>query len=194
MNRNQQIIFVIIFAILWGVSEIFIGDFISVYSLPVRGIVLTSFSVFFIVLTRGEANFFGSLLFLVFIAAILKAAYFGTILHSALIAVVVQGILAEIIFSSIKDFKKASITTGIVLLLYTFLHGIVAHGFVWGTHIFITYKNMLRGVFLLDPISQLPLEFILIVFGILNLLIGLLVGYFSFYISGKLKKLLNLYF
>lgn len=194
MNRNQQFIFIITFAILWGVSEIFIGDFISVYPLPIRGIVLTAFSVLFIVLTRGEANFAGSLLFLVFIAVILKAAYFGTVFHSALIAVAVHGILAEIIFSSIKDFKKASITTGVVLLLYTFLHGIVAHGFVWGTHIFITYKNMLRGTFLLDSISQMPLEIILISFGIFNLLVGYLLGIFSVYLSKKLKQLLNLYF
>lgn len=194
MNSNQQFIFIIIFAILWGVSEIFIGDFISAYSLPVRGIVLTSFSVLFIVVTRGEADFVGSLFFLVFIAAILKAAYFGTILHSALIAVAVQGILSEIIFSSLKGFKKASLTTGVVLLLYTFLHGIVAHGYIWGTHIFVTYKNLLRGVFLLDPVSQLPLEVILLIFGILNLFIGLLIGRLGFFISGKLKKLLNLYF
>jgi len=193
MKRNQQIIFIIAFAILWGISEIFVGDFISSYTLPIRGIVLTSFAVLFIVLTRGEANFIGSLLFLVFVAAILKAAYFGTIFHSALIAVAVQGILAEIIFSTMKDFKKASITTGVVLLLYTFAHGLIAHGMVWGTYIFTTYKNMFRGVFLLDPISQLPLEIILLIFGVFNILIGIVVGIISFLLSKQLKKLLNLF-
>lgn len=193
MERNHKIIALFIIAIFWGISEILLGDLIRSYPLPVRGMFLTSLAVVFIIFTKELADFTGSVILLAVIAAILKAVYYGTIQHSALLAVLIQGVLAEVIFYLVKDFKKASISAAVVLMLYTFAHGIIMHGFFWGTHIFTTYKNMFRDVFLLNTLSKLPLEMILIVFGILNIIVGFLLGILTVYLSKKLKKLLNLF-
>ncbi|HET56606.1 MAG TPA: hypothetical protein ENN33_15535 [Ignavibacteria bacterium] len=193
MERNHEIIALFILAIFWGISEILLGDLIRSYPLPVRGMFLTSLAVVFIICTKELADFTGSVILLAVIAVILKAVYYGTIQHSALLAVLIQGVLAEVIFYLVKDFKKASISTAVILMLYTFGHGIIMHGFFWGTHIFTTYKNMFRDVFLLNTLSKLPLEMILIVFGILNIIVGFLLGILTVYLSKKLKKLLNLF-
>lgn len=193
MERNHKIIALFIIAIFWGISEILLGDLIRSYPLPVRGMFLTSLAVVFIIFTKELADFTGSVILLAVIAAILKAVYYGTIQHSALLAVLIQGVLAEVIFYLVKDFKKASISAAVVLMLYTFAHGIIMHGFFWGTHIFTTYKNMFRDVFLFNTLSKFPLEMILIVFGILNIIVGLLLGILTVYLSKKLKKLLNLF-
>ncbi|MDZ7764384.1 MAG: hypothetical protein U5K00_08140 [Melioribacteraceae bacterium] len=58
-----------------GVAEILIGDLIETFSLPVRGIILTIVSVFFIITTKRIAEFRGSILLLGLIVVILKAVY-----------------------------------------------------------------------------------------------------------------------
>lgn len=193
MERNHQIIALFILAVFWGISEIIMGDLIRSYPLPVRGVFLTALAVVFIIFTKELADFIGSVVMLAVIAAILKAVYYGTIQHSALLAVMMQGVLAELVYLIIRDNRKAAISTAVILMLYTFGHGIIMHGFFWGTHIFTTYKNMFRDVFLLNTLSKLPLEIILIVFGILNIIVGLLLGIFTVYLSKKLKKLLDLF-
>jgi len=193
MERNHKIIALFILAIFWGISEILLGDLIRSYPLPIRGMFLTSLAVVFIIFTKELADFTGSVILLAVIAAILKAVYYGTIQHSALLAVMMQGILAELVYFIIRDYRKAALSTAVILMLYTFGHGIIMHGFFWGTHIFTTYKNMFRDVFLFNTLSKLPLEMILIVFGILNIIVGLLLGILTVYLSKKLKKLLNLF-
>ncbi len=193
MERNHKIIALFVLAVSWGICEILMGDVIRSYPLPVRGMILTALAVVFIIFTKEAADFIGSVILLAVIAAILKAVYYGTIQHSALLAVMLQGVLAEMFFYFVKDFKKAAISTAVILMLYTFAHGIIMHGFFLGTHIFTTYKNMFRDVFLLNTLSKLPLEMILLVFGIINLLVGLLLGIFAVYISKQLKKLLDLF-
>lgn len=193
MERNHKIIALFILAIFWGISEILLGDLIRSYPLPIRGMFLTSLAVVFIICTKELADFTGSVILLAIITAILKAVYYGTIQHSALLAVMMQGIFAELVFFILKDFRKAAISTAVILMLYTFGHGIIMHGFFWGTHIFTTYKNMFRDVFLFDTLSKLPLEMILLVFGIINIIVGLLLGILTVYFSKKLKKLLYLF-
>lgn len=193
MERNHKIIAVFVLAVFWGICEILMGDVIRSYPLPVRGMILTALAVVFIIFTKEVADFIGSVILLAVIVAILKAVYYGTIQHSALLAVMMQGVLAELVYFIIRDYRKAAISTAVILMLYTFAHGIIMHGFFWGTHIFTTYKNMFRDVFLLNMLSKLPLEMILLVFGILNLLVGLLLGIFAVYISKQLKKLLDLF-
>lgn len=179
---------------MWGVAEIIIGDLVQAYSLPVRGIMLTAIALFFIINAKILADFKGSIILLGLIAIILKAVYYQTIFHSALYAVLVQIVLAEMLFFTVKDLKRFSILTGIVLLLYTFAHGIIMHGYYFGTHIFTAYKNLLRGVWLLDPISQSSLELILVFFGMLHALVGLLVGWLTFLMMKKIKPAINSFF
>ena len=73
MNRDQKIISVFSLGILWGAAEIIIGDLIQTVSLPIRGIILTVISIFFIITTKKLAEFKGSILLLGFIVVILKA-------------------------------------------------------------------------------------------------------------------------
>ncbi len=191
MSRDQKIIAIITLGVLWGTAEIIIGDLLQTYSLPVRGIVLTAIASMFIISAKGLADFNGSVILLGIISVILKGVYYQTIFHSALYAVIAQTVIAELLFIGIKNYLKYSMLTGVILLVYTFAHGVIMHGVYFGTHIFTTYKNLLRGVWLLDPISATSLELILIFFGLLHALVGLFVGWLTFISMRKIKPAIN---
>ncbi|MDZ7767526.1 MAG: hypothetical protein U5K00_24435 [Melioribacteraceae bacterium] len=190
MKTNQKIISVFTLGILWGVAEILIGDLIETFSLPVRGIILTIVSVFFIITTKRIAEFRGSILLLGLIVVILKAVYYQNFLHSALLAVIILVVLAELIYIFVSDFKKASITVSTILLIYTFAHGIIMHNFFYGRNIFTIYENLVYGSWGIN----ISIELILILFFIINLLIGVVAGYVFSRISSKIREFSVLFF
>lgn len=184
MNRDQKIISVFALGILWGASEIIIGDLIQTISLPIRGIILTVISIFFIVTTKKIAEFKGSILLLGLIVVILKAVFYQNIFHSALLAVALLVVVAELCLFIIKDFKKASLITSIVLMLYTYFHCIVMHSYYFGRNIFTVYENLVYGSWGID----ISIELILILFFIINLLIGAIAGIIFYRLSEKVKN------
>lgn len=184
MNTNQKIISVFTLGLLWGVAEILIGDLIETLSLPVRGIILTIVSVFFIITTKKIAQFKGSILLLGLLVVILKAVYYQNFLHSALLAVIILVVLAELIYIFVSDFKKASITVSTILLIYTFAHGIIMHNFFYGRNIFTIYENLVYGSWGID----ISIELILILFLIINLLVGAITGIVFYRLSEKIKN------
>jgi hypothetical protein len=184
MNRDQKIISVFSLGILWGAVEIIIGDLIQTVSLPIRGIILTVISIFFIITTKKLAEFKGSILLLGFIVVILKAVYYQNLFHSALLAVALLVVVAELCFFIIKDFKKASLITSIVLMLYTYFHCIIMHSYYYGRNIFTVYENLVYGSWGID----ISIELILILFFIINILIGAIAGLLFYKLSDKIKN------
>lgn len=184
MNTNQKIISVFTLGIFWGIAEIIIGDLVQTVSLPLRGIVLTVVSIFFIITTKKMAEFKGSILLLGFIVVVLKAVYYQNIFHSALLAIILLVIFGEIIYLFINDFKKASIYSSIFLMIYTFAHGIIMHNYFYGRNIFTIYENLVYGSWGID----LHVEIVLILFFIINVLVGAIAGYYFSKVSCKIRE------
>jgi len=184
MNRNQKIISVFSLGILWGAAEIFVGNFVQTLSLPLRGIILTVISIFFIITTKKLAEFKGAIFLLGLIVVILKAVYYQNIFHSALLAVLLLVVIAEFIMFVVSDFRKSSIVTSICLMLYTYLHCIIMHDYYFGRNIFSVYRNLVYGSWGLD----ISIEIILILFFFLNFLIGAVAGIFFLKLSNKIEK------
>lgn len=190
MNRDQKIISVFALGILWGISEIVIGDLVQSFPLPIRGMFLTAISIFFIITTKKLAEFKGSILLLGLIVIILKAFYYQTILHTALLAVLLLAFLAELIYIIIKDLKKASVSAGIFLMIYTFIHGIITHHYYFGRNIFTVYENLVNGSWGFT----FSMGTILLLFFVLNLLIGAIVGIFFYKLTERIKNQAIIFF
>ncbi|MBL1211813.1 MAG: hypothetical protein HND52_00530 [Ignavibacteriae bacterium] len=190
MNRNQKIVTVVSLGILWGISENIIGDLVQSFSLPIRGMVLTIFTIFFLINTKKLAPFNGSIIITGLIAVLLKAVYYQTIFHTALIAVILMAVFAELFFILIKDFKKASISASIFLMIYTYVHAIIAHNYFYGRNIFTQYKNLVYGSWGLN----LSIELILLLFLLINVIIGAAAGYFFYKASIVIKKYTNTFY
>jgi hypothetical protein len=184
MNRDQKIISVFTLGILWGTAEIIIGDLIQTVSLPIRGIILTVISIFFIITTKRIAEFKGSILLLGLFVVILKAVYYQNIFHSALLAIALLAIVAELLLLIFKDFKKASLITSMLLMIYTYFHCIIMHSYYYGRNIFTVYENLVYGSWGID----ISIELILILFFIINLLIGAIAGLIFYRLSEKIKN------
>lgn len=184
MNKDQKIIAVVALGILWGIAEIIIGDLIQTVALPIRGIILTVISIFFIITTKKLAEFKGSILVLGLIVVILKAIYYQNIYHSALFAVALLAVFAELLLLIFKDFKKASLITGMMLMLYSYFHCIIMHGYYFGKNIFTVYNNLVYGF---GGIT-ISIELILIFFFIINLIIGAVIGILFNIFSEKIRN------
>lgn len=188
MNRHQQIISIFALGILWVFIEILIDGITQTVTLPLKGMIFTAITILFVVSVRRSADFIGSILILGIIAVIMNAFYFQSIFNSAVYAIGLQIILAEIIFGLIKDFKKASITTGTILMVYTFLHGVVVHNFYIGRNIMTIYENLVYSIFGLGFLNAVSIEFILVLFFVIHLILGGVVGYLFIPVSRRIKN------
>jgi hypothetical protein len=115
---------------------------------------------------------------------ILKAVYYQNIFHSALLAIALLAIVAELLLLIFKDFKKASLITSMLLMIYTYFHCIIMHSYYYGRNIFTVYENLVYGSWGID----ISIELILILFFIINLLIGAIAGLIFYRLSEKIKN------
>jgi hypothetical protein len=187
MSKEQKIISLFTIGIIWGLGEILLGNLLQSSILPIRGILLTGLSILAIVTAKKISAFKGSIIFLGIIVGFLKFVSYQTVNHSAIYAVILQAVLAELIFLIINNFNYASVLTGILLSFYTFIHGLVMHGVYFGTHIVSTYRSMIIDVSIFNSINSK--EGILIFIATLHLLIGFIWGVFSLYFSNKIKSI-----
>ncbi|MGB9912775.1 MAG: hypothetical protein ACPLRO_05350, partial [Candidatus Kapaibacteriota bacterium] len=104
-------------------------------------------------------------------------------LNSA-IAIFIEGLIAEIIFSLIRVNLFSSILAGALVVLYPFFHSLFTQTVIFGVDIFKLYNRILSELQQILKINNTigVLELILF-FSILYLLIGSIVGASSFWFS-----------
>lgn len=189
MSNNQtlhkNIIYTFVFGIYWGLVEIFL-DWIFQYSnLYVRGIIHSSAAVFILLFAKRFANYNYSLLFVALIALIVKSAYKGAEINF-IIALFAQAFIAEIILFFLKE-KIAAVLTGGFILLYSFIHSLVFHGSLPGNYITYLYTHLFSGLTGIS-IPKSSYYLILLLFGVISFLIGILVGWLSFLVIKSAQK------
>ena len=186
-DLSYTVISLIAWAVALGVIEIFVSELLSNFRLPYRGLIIT----FYIAVSFVIAKFYNPSRYSIFIIAliivVMKAFYYQSVTHPALYAVVIEGIIAEIIFMIRGINYSSSIITATGLMIYTFLHGWIMHGYFIGTHIFSMYKFIFIQLLPWANISDDNITLLMIIAAVIHLLLGFAAGIAGWFIITKIE-------
>ena len=186
---------------LWGFSESALGGILHVFKIPVTGLIAGSAAVIFITLiayfsheTSDTFSRKGIILKATFTVLIIKGFVSPYTPVTAYFAVLLQGFMGEILFSSSKHFKLSTISLGILTLVTSALQKIIILTIVFGNSLWESIDEFSKFVF-----SQFGMSFyshslylsytIICLYLFIHLIAGIYIGFFAARLPGRIINL-----
>lgn len=187
----NQVITTALFSAMWGVIEVSLGTLLHASKIPFRGTLLTIIAVILITLSRSFNNYKGSILVISSVAATLKLITLPGFNITPFIAILMQGMIAEIIFSIFKYNLVSALLTGASIMIYTLAHGLIMQGVFFGLGIYNIYIDILNSIGkAINYKGEISLILVpVIVF--LYILTGAFAGWFGYTSANRTKEILQ---
>ena len=188
---NNECVATALFGALWGVIEVSLGTILHASKIPFRGTVLTIIAVVLITISRSFINYKGSIIVISSVAATLKLITLPGFNITPFIAIMMQGIIAEIVFSSLTYNLISSLLTGSLILLYTLIHSLIMQGIFFGFGIYNVYMGIMNSIGkAINYEGEMSLILIpVIVF--LYIFFGAVAGWFGYATATRAKEILK---
>jgi len=189
--RKNDIILTALFGALWGVIELSLGTVLHASKLPFRGTILTIVAVVLISVSRSFITYKGSVIAISSVAASLKLITIPGFNITPFIAIIVEGIIGELVFTVLSYNFISSLITGSLILIYTLIHSFVMQGVFFGFNIYNVYIDIInsigKSINYKGEISYLVIPLIVFIY----ILLGSLAGWFGWAAANRAKEILK---
>lgn len=190
LNYNEFIT-TALFGALWGVIEVSLGTILHASKIPFRGTALTIIAVVLITTSRSFINYKGSMIAISAVAASLKLITLPGFNITPFIAILMQGIIAEVVFTFFSYHLISALLSGSFIMLYTLIHSLIMQGIFFGLGIYNVYVEILNSIGkAINYEGKMALILIpLIVF--MYILTGAGAGWFGYLTANRTKEILQ---
>jgi len=189
--RKNDIILTALFGALWGVIELSLGTVLHASKLPFRGTILTIVAVVLISVSRSFITYKGSVIAISSVAASLKLITIPGFNITPFIAIIVEGIIGELVFTVLSYNFISSLITGSLILIYTLIHSFVMQGVFFGFNIYNVYIDIInsigKSINYKGEISYLIIPLIVFIY----IFLGSLAGWFGWAAANRAKEILK---
>ena len=144
MNQ-KSIVAIAVFGTLWGFIEATLGNALHLLHLPFSGSILSSIALIIILIARIYNPTRGSTFLMALIAAFIKALSFATVKLGPFVAIIVEGILIEVILSLLRPGRLGFFTSGLVMALYPIIQTIVTKTILFGSDFIPVILELAQG-------------------------------------------------
>ncbi len=187
-STSRDTILIAVFGALWGLMEATLGVTLKGLRIPMSGAMLSMVAIVIFLTGRYFVRRRGSILLMSAVAAILKLFSIGTVIAGPFMAILLEGLLAEIIVSIFGVNRFSYLFTGIFLLLYTIVHPFLSQGIIFGDNIYKIYLEMFQEFSNLIQIDSQYLWFVIIAYAGFHLLLGSIAGWTAFVLAKRVEK------
>jgi hypothetical protein len=189
--ENNGYILTALFGTLWGIVEISLGTLLHASKLPFRGTLLTLLAVVLITVSRSFINYKGSIIAISSVAAVLKLVTLPGFNITPFIAIMMEGIIAEIVFSVFAYGLISSLVTGSLILFYVLIHSLLMQGIFFGFCIYNVYLGVMSSIGkAMNYEGEITLILINVII-LLYLIAGAGAGWFGYAAAVRTKEILQ---
>ncbi len=185
---RHDIVLISTFGALWGLMEITVGVTIKGLRIPMGGAILTAIAVIIFTTGRYFVPKFGATVMMGAVAAILKIFSIGTIIASPFLAILMEGLIGEILLTLLGVHRFSFMLTGVTLLLYSVIHPFISQGIIFGTDIYKIYLESFKRLGEVLHIPAAHLLWIIFAYALLHIILGLIAGWFGFKLARKTEE------
>lgn len=190
---REEILYTAIFGALWGIIEIFLSSILYAARLPFRGVIMALFAAIILITAREFVKYKSSSIVIGLIASFLKLFSMSGFPVTPMAAILIESVIAEMVFIAAGYNLFSSALTGGLILVYSFIHGLVMHGIFFGTSIYKTYINIISEFASWINVTRQNLYLFLLAIGVINIIIGMLAGVIGWKIGKRTRQILTEY-
>ncbi len=173
---EKQIYWILVFGLLWGITEVFLGKWLKIFQPALFGIIMPFVTLIIILTSKRLAPVPGSVLLMSLIAAPLKFFFAGMILHGAFMAMILEAFLIEFAFGLLGFRPVAFITGGVLVELYSLFHPFFSRGIFCQSSHFVFFKRWLENIVYSGSPETISESLIIFTLFFLHTLMGILAG------------------
>jgi hypothetical protein len=119
---TRDLVYIGVFAGCWGAIEVTVGAVFHALNVPFGGVILTGAGTALALVGRLYVPRRGSILFIALVTALLKMLSLGGIILSPMVAIMMEGLLAELVVSGVGLGRGAFAAAGAVACLWPLVH------------------------------------------------------------------------
>jgi len=142
---RRALVYIAIFGTLWGISEATIGTTLHLLHIPLSGAILASIGMSIILIARVYNSVRGSTFLMALIAASIKMLSFSTIKLGPFIAIVLEGLLLELVLTLQGTGRIAFFTSAIVVAVYPVFQTIMTKSILFGSSFVPVILDLIHG-------------------------------------------------
>ena len=181
--------------VIWALSEAALGGVLHALKIPLTGIFINGTAVIIITLIAYYSNKKGTIIKATLIVLLVKAAVSPHTPLNAYLALSIQGLIGELLFSSVKFIKIKSIVFGVITLFLSGIQRIIVMTILYGENLWDSID--LFGNYALQQIPFISNESVnfevsywLIGFYVgIHILLGFIIGIFAGRAPNQLNKI-----
>jgi hypothetical protein len=180
-----------LFGALWGIIETVLGTALHAAHVPFRGLILSCVATVVLVCTKEFARYRGSLVMTGAVAMAIKGLSGGGLVFNPMLAIFLESVIAESIFSLFGIRRLSALVAGSLVVLYTYLHGILAQGVFFGFDIYTVYA---RAVALVIGTTNVDASFVwrmLLLLAACHIFLGVVAAWFGWNVAQRTRTLLQ---
>ena len=98
MKNIKNIVYISLFASIWGVIEVFLGGYLQLFNLPFRGALMAGFACILLNISKIFVDLRGSVIYISLITAFLKLISFGSFKLGPIAGILIEGFIVEFIY------------------------------------------------------------------------------------------------
>ena len=144
MNQ-KSIVSIAVFGTLWGFIEATLGNVLHLLHLPFSGSILASIALIIILIARIYNPTRGSTFLMALIAAFIKALSFATVKLGPFVAIIMEGVLIELILLFFRTGRLSFFASGLVMALYPIIQTIVTKTILFGSNFVPVVLELAQG-------------------------------------------------
>lgn len=180
-----------VFGAVWGLAEISLGALMHSSKIPFRGTIMSSLAVVIIITAKALLKYKGSLILLGGVTAMLRLSMGIGFNITPFAAIIIESVIAEIIFDTIGFRKVTAVIAGAVILLYTLIHGMIMQVIFLGVDIYSVYYEIIIKITSSFSIPESYIIIFITLFALTHIIMGGVIGGFGYSVGAKAEELMK---
>lgn len=180
-----------VFAAVWGLAEISIGTFLHASKIPFRGAIMSLAAILILVSARSVLNYKGSLILLGIVTATFRLFLGVGFNITPFAAILIESLIAEIILNRFGFNRVTCIITGVVVMVYTLLHGLIMQAVFLGIDIYKVYYELVLSFTNKIGLTENIVLIVLLSVPLIHLTFGALSASFGYSVGKQIQSLME---
>jgi len=191
MEGIKKTAYIVVFGALWGGMEMALGGFFHALHIPLRGMWMAGIGALMLCSSQLWIGGRATALYVAVIAAFLKLFSLGGLVISPAAAIIMEGIIASMVFSLGKGNLAISLAASVLITLYTIVHKFLSLAVVYRQEIAQIYDTFTGQGSVIVHLAGNSLLVFFLLYIILHIIVGLIMGGTAYYSVYKARKRLS---
>ncbi len=180
-----------VFAAVWGLTEISMGTFLHASKIPFRGAVMSLVAILILVSSRLVLNYRGSLILLGIVTATFRLFLGVGFNITPFVAILIESLIAEITLNRFGYNRFTCVMTGLAVMIYTLLHGLIMQAVFLGTDIYKVYYELVLNLTDKIGITENIVIISLLLVPLIHLMLGGISASFGYSVGRQIQSLME---